>query len=426
MNETQTSRRGRLFYGWVIVLCCMLLSAASGILSGVLSTFFKPVSEALGVSRSAFSLTSTVLNLTIMLMMPSVAGIFRRVPLRRTVICSAVFAATAVFCFSFARSLVVFYVLSALCGFFSCFMNAVPIVILTSNWFVEKRGVATSISFSGMGLSSMLLSPLAAKLIETSSWQTAYRVVGIAFFLLSVPSSVFLLKEKPADCGLQPLGAAHAAESGRQTSLAGFSHKETIRQKSFWLFAVAIAFISMTSYGVQQHAIAYWSDLGYPVVEAARWYSVMMAIGIASKACMGAVYDKFGIRKASTFVCVTACLAYVMFNFCGNRMLLICTVVLFGVSSGIQIVPPTYITNRLFGDQDYSANYGLITTIYYLGMAIGIPFSAFWHDSFDSYRPAWCIYACMIAAALVLIFAAEHSARKARKGAFGIPYDLKN
>ena len=69
MNETQTSRRGRLFYGWVIVLCCMLLSAASGILSGVLSTFFKPVSEALGVSRSAFSLTSTVLNLTIMLMM---------------------------------------------------------------------------------------------------------------------------------------------------------------------------------------------------------------------------------------------------------------------------------------------------------------------------------------------------------------------
>ena len=151
MNETQTSRRGRLFYGWVIVLCCMLLSAASGILSGVLSTFFKPVSEALGVSRSAFSLTSTVLNLTIMLMMPSVAGIFRRVPLQRTVICSAVFAATAVFCFSFARSLVVFYVLSALCGFFSCFMNAVPIVILTSNWFVEKRGVATSISFSGMG-----------------------------------------------------------------------------------------------------------------------------------------------------------------------------------------------------------------------------------------------------------------------------------
>ena len=42
MNETQTSRRGRLFYGWVIVLCCMLLSAASGILSGVLSTFLSP------------------------------------------------------------------------------------------------------------------------------------------------------------------------------------------------------------------------------------------------------------------------------------------------------------------------------------------------------------------------------------------------
>lgn len=129
----------------------------------------------------------------------------------------------------------------------------------------------------------------------------------------------------------------------------------------------------MTSYGVQQHAIAYWSDLGYPVVEAARWYSVMMAIGIGKQGLYGCGLRQILARKASTFVCVTACLAYVMFNFCGNRMLLICTVVLFGVSSGIQIVPPTYITNRLFGDQDYSANYGLITTIYYLGMAIGIP-----------------------------------------------------
>ncbi|MDD5953780.1 MAG: MFS transporter [Firmicutes bacterium] len=403
------------------MICCMLLSASGGIISGVLSTFIKPVSEQLQVSRAEFSLTSTVINLTIMLIMPFVAKILKCVPLKRTIIFSACISGTAIFCFSFAKNLAEFYLLSAICGFFSCFMNAVPIVILTSNWFREKRGVATSISFSGMGLSSMLLSPIAASVIEAYSWQTAYRVVGISFLLLSVPSSVFLIREKPQEIGLEPLGGQQAGQE--KICFEGFEHRQVIRMKSFWLFAAAIALIPLTSYGVQQHAISYWSDLGYSATKAASWYSVMMAIGIVSKASMGAVYEKWKIRKASAFVCLAACASYILMIFCANPVALVLMVVLFGISSGIQITPPTYITNRLFGDRDYSMNYGTITMIYYLGMACGVPFSAFCYDRFHSYLPAWCIYSVLMLAVLVLIFKAERCARKEWIQAFGTAYD---
>lgn len=413
------------FYGWVIVICCMLLSASSGIISGVLSAFFKPVSEQLGVSRSAFSLTSTVINLTIMLTMPFVAKTLKRVPLKQTIIFSASVCAICIFSLSYMRSLVGFYALCAICGFFSCFMNAVPIVMLTSNWFIEKRGVATSISFSGMGLSSMLLTPVVARLIEVASWQTAYRVVGIAFFLLSVPPTAFLVWETPEKRGEKPLGLKDQSNE-TVVNLEGFEHKAIFRLKSFWCFALAIILIPLTSYGIQQHAISCWSDTGYSATEAASWYSFMMAIGIASKASMGAVYEKFKIKKATAFVCLTASLSYILMIFSGNSLILLLTVVLFGVSSGIQITPPTYITNQLFGNRDYSTNYATITMIYYMGIAIGVPFAGFCYDYFHSYRLAWCLYSVLMLVVLGLVFTAERLARIEWLKAFGNTYDGKN
>lgn len=413
-----------IFYGWIIVICCMLLSASSGIISGVLSAFFKPVSERLQVSRSAFSLTSTVINLTIMLTMPIVAKTLKRVPLKRTIILSASICSLCIFCLSFMKALPGFYVLSAICGFFSCFMNAVPIVILTSNWFIEKRGIATSIAFSGMGLSSMLLTPVVARLIEVVSWQTAYRVVGIAFFLLSVPSTLLLVYETPTLRGEKPLGfKENSADTA--ANLEGFAHDQIFRLKSFWCFAAAILLIPLTSYGIQQHAISYWSDLGYSATQAASWYSLMMAVGIASKASMGAVYEKFKIKKATAFVCLTAALSYILLLYCEKPVILLTTVVLFGVSSGIQITPPTYVTNQLFGNRDYSTNYATITMIYYMGIAVGVPFAGFCYDYFHSYRPAWYLYSFLMLTVLALVFAAEHMAGKEWLKAFGHTYDGK-
>lgn len=416
--------RHKFFYGWVIVGCCLLLSAASGICSSVLSTFIRPVSEQLGVSRSAFSLTSTVINVTVMCTMPFVAQIFARVPFKPTVILACCIASLALFSYSFADSMTDFYLLSVACGFCSCFMNAVPIVILTSYWFFDKRGIATSISFAGMGISSMLLSPLAAYVIEQYSFHTAYRMLGIAFFLLSVPSTLFLVQVKPENMGLKALGAENLSRQA-EDSVKGFTYRETVRQPGFWLFATGIFLIALTAFGVQQHCISYWVDLGYSSLSAANWFSLMMAVGIVGKIATGALYDRTSIRKATALLCVMAASAYLLFNFSQIQVLLLLAVVLFGFSAGVQTIPPTYVTNRLFGDRDYSKNYGLITTIYFFGMAVGIQLSAFSFDYFYSYRPAFTLYAVLILVALGLIFLSEKMARGTWAKRFGTDYNGK-
>lgn len=411
-------RKRKFFYGWVIVVGCMLLSAGGGILSGVISIFIKPVSEALGVDRSLFTLYTTINLLATMLVLPVAPNLFKKVRFKMLVLAGAFVTGGSIFAFSFAKSVFAFYAIAAVAGVGACFMNAVPIVILTSNWFVKNRGIATSISFSGMGISSICLAPVVSAAIVNFGWETAYRIVAAAFVLFTVPAICFLIREKPEDMGLKALGMEDAKGLGEDTPKgagSGFTRSETIGTKAFWLFAVGIFLSSLIAYGVLQHFVSYLSDVGWTSTEAAGWFSVITVVMTAAKAFTGRMYEKMGIKKSCLLLGAMLFLALLVFGGAEKTPFLALFILLFGLSSGLQIVPPTYMTNMFFGDRDYSANYGLITTIYYCGMAAGIQLSAYVFDRIGSYRPAWILYAVLTIGMLVLWLSARKWAVEERK-----------
>lgn len=411
-------RKRKLFYGWAIVVGCMLLSAGGGILSGVISIFIKPVSEALGVDRSLFTLYTTINLLSTMLVLPVAPNLFKKVRFKPLVLAGALVTGAAIFAFSFAENVYMFYGIAAVAGIGACFMNAVPIVILTSNWFVKNRGIATSISFSGMGISSICLAPIVSAAIVNFGWETAYRIVAVAFLLFTVPAVCFLIREKPEDMGLKALGLEDAEANGEDVPKgagSGFTRSEAIRTKAFWLFAAGIFLSSLIAYGVLQHFVSYLSDVGLEPTEAAGWFSVITVVMTAAKAFTGRAYEKMGIKKACLLLSAMLFLALLVFGGADKTGYLVLFILLFGLSSGLQIVPPTYMTNMFFGDRDYSANYGLITTIYYCGMAAGVQLSALIFDRLNSYKPAWMLYAALTAAMLALWLLARKKAVAERK-----------
>ncbi len=386
--------RRKLFYGWIIVIGCMMLSAGGGILSGVISIFVKPVSEALGVDRGLFTLYTTINLLATMLVLPAAPNLFKK--------------------YRFAGNIVLFYVIAAVAGIGACFMNAVPIIILTSNWFVKNRGIATSISFSGMGISSICLSPVVSRTIINFGWQEAYRIVAIAFLAFTVPAICFLIREKPEDMGLKAYGEE---ESGLRTETAGsgFTRSQTVKTKAFLLFSIGIFLSSLISYGVLQHFVSYLTDIGLEPMKAAGWFSIITVVMTVSKAVTGRIYEKMGIKRACLLLSTMLFASLLILGRVDNILCLLLFIALFGLSSGLQIVPPTYMTNMFFGDRDYSANYGLITTIYYCGMAAGIQLSSYSFDYFKSYGPVWLLYAAFTAAMLILWLKAEKKAVMERK-----------
>lgn len=411
------NKKGKLHYGWVVVIGCVLLSATTGLLLGLNSIFIKPVTQSLSISRSAFSATSTIYNCVVMVSVPFMPRLFKKKIFKPLLLIGAVSVAVVHLFYALAPSIYVMYLLFAVCGFASCLIGAVPTVILTSNWFVKSRGLATSIAFSGSGISTMIMSPVITAVIMSSGWRVGYLVIGACCLVLSLVSALFFIKVKPSDMGLAPYGAGEA--DAEKTEQKGFTCAQTLRTKSFWIFSVGILLSSLTAYGVIYHIVTFWTDLGHAAETAAVWFSISNGIGILSKALMGGVYDRFGVRKASAFCCALTLVSFVCLPLSKNAVFAVIAAVFFGLGAGIQISPPTAMTNALFGDLAYSSNYSIVTLIYFVGIAIGNLMSAMIFDKTGSYRPAWIIYAVMIVVTFVLWIVADHVAKKERKRILG-------
>lgn len=85
--------------------------------------------------------------------------------------------------------------------------------------------------------------------------------------------------------------------------------------------------------------------------------------------------------------------------------------VLFGLSTALQVILPSYLTKKLFGSAAFLSNVGLITTILYLGSSVGAPACAFIFDRSGSYAPAWLLYALLSTFAAAAILAANQLAK---------------
>src|SRR5262249_31753635 len=73
------------------------------------------------------------------------------------------------------------------------------------NWFVRRRGLAASLTFSGVGVGSIVLLPWLSSLIARAGWRTACLTLGLLVLGVLVPLNL-LLKRSPADLGLEPDG----------------------------------------------------------------------------------------------------------------------------------------------------------------------------------------------------------------------------
>lgn len=386
------------YYAFVQLAAATLLSAAgAGLLSYVSGSFIKPISEAFEASRAGFSGSITVTTVAAMIFLPIMGRVFKKHRLKSIVLPACITAIVMLICSSMVNEMWMFYPLAAVNGVCQCCISAMPIVILTSNWFAKKKGLVSSIAFSGGGLMSMLFSPMLNHVIESAGWQAGYRVLAIVFAVITIPTLLFVVKESPAEVGMLPYGIEQNNDSKQPAELpqaTGYLFSQAVKTRGFWMYCAAIFLIALTSRGAQQHLISFWSDAGYTYTFSAMLYSITMGTGIVGKIVLGEAYDRLGIKKAGGLICGVAILSYILLCFSGaSDMVALSSAVLIGASSAIQIAPATYGVNKMFGDKDYSSNYGLTTTFFYMGASLGALIPAGIFDRFCTYEFAWYLFA---------------------------------
>ena len=421
MQQTATPKKApkKFFYVWIIVLCCTLLMAVgTGIFVNCVGIFVKPVCEDLGFERGTFTLYTTITSVLSMLAMLVFGELYRKKPqrIRLYIAIGGLTGCLVFFGYSLSSKLWHFYTLSAIYGCVATTLAGISVTTLVNNWFVDKRGLATGLAFAGSGVSAAIMTPVLTTVVTDYGWRMGYRTMSLVSFIILIPA-MLLIRLEPSDKGLLPYGVTpHPSEEDKRSipviEQTGLTRAQAVKTSSFYFQSIGIFCLSLAGMGISNHAISYFTDIGYSPLTASTAMSLVMTIMIGAKILLGAVFDKIGsVRSAIlTGLCMIASTLSIRFAGAGAFMPYVFSVC-FGFGYSTLTVPYSYLIGQNFGTREFSSIYSLICTLGSLGGGIAATLTGMLYDRLGSYYPVWTIYFVLACLALTFLFLASKTAQ---------------
>lgn len=176
-----------------------------------------------------------------------------------------------------------------------------PVTTTVSCWFTQRRGLALGIVTAGIGLGTVIMSPMAGYLIATYGWRTSYLLMGLAAWLFIITGALFLRKQ-PGETGAQPYGEKTGPrEENAYVESIGLSLPQALRTTSLQLFVLLGVLSGAAIFIVMYHLVAYAEGMEIPKVTAATFLSAIGGASIIGRISMGMLSDSLGVKAVLTF-----------------------------------------------------------------------------------------------------------------------------
>jgi MFS family permease len=275
--------------------------------------------------------------------------------------------------------------IAAACGY-------VPMVATVGGWFQRHRSLAVGVAVAGIGVGTLVLSPLSAALIDRIGWRDTYVVYafgGAAVLLASVP----LVDRPPGDGSPQP---------SRFRDALGSPVFRRVHASALALgLALFVPFVFVGQYAKER---------GVDAVEAAVLVGVLGGSSVVSRIGFGSLVRRFGSFRLYRACFVIHGVSFLVWWFAGSSYgLLVVFVLVLGVGyGGFVALSPIVIADRL-GVAGLGSILGVLYTAPGLGGLIGPPVAGWSIDRFDTYE--WAIVGCLVCVAVSILLL------------FGLPVD---
>lgn len=398
------SNKYNIFYGWFVVLGGLLIMVTiGGVAWNCVSLYIKPVCAELGFTRGQMSVNSTITSLVNMAVSLSWGYILQHFSLKKLMRVAVFLLPVAYYGYSLSNAIWMFYLCSLLLGVSLAFLMTLPLSMIVSNWFEEKRGIAMGVTFMGSGLGGMIFNPIVSTIITDFGWRAAYRSMSFVMFAAAFAAVFFMIKMRPEELGIRALGYEkhhHVTESGveEEDEEGDFlPFKQLIRTTRFKVVAVALCFCNTAVGCITQCLVPHLSDNGYSAATAALMMSVGMGALAVGKMSLGAIYDKAGVRRATLLAMSCGLVGVVSMVFC--RVPAALCLIFFGQGIGCSFgtVGVPIVTESLFGKKDYGYNFGFISACSSAVGALSPVINGTVYDTTGSYDPAFIAWAVILA-----------------------------
>src|SRR6202171_5941003 len=215
MASEAAAPHSRIFYGWFVVAAAFAITFVGLGCAYTFSAFVEPLQRDFGASRGSVSLVFSLAGFLYFGLGIVSGPLADRFGSRRLAVAGMILTGLGLAAASCARSLPEVYAAYGLGVGLGVGCAYVPAIGAVQRWFVRRRGFASGLAVSGIGVGTLVMPPLASFLIESLGWRGAYLVLG-ALAAAGGGGVGLVIENDPRDRGLGPDG--DPPQSGNQST----------------------------------------------------------------------------------------------------------------------------------------------------------------------------------------------------------------
>lgn len=409
------------FKGWGVLVAAFIMSfIPTAIMNNCFSLYMAPVCADLGFSTTSWSMVNMIASFASAAGAMIIAGLYQKKNMKLMFVIVTVGTSLCWVIATFCTAIWQFYLVFAVANIFMAGLTQLPISMLVTAWFEDKRATMMSIAYAGGGLGGAVWSPVLSKFIASgaSGWKTSMLFSAVVVGVVMVLVALFLVKRSPAEYGTEPYRLAKKNDAADEkdavapsASWIGVS-KKVATKSSAWVSIIFVVILTgFLAAGITTHVpnfvTSVANDGGVLSGTVLSVYSVVSIVGVLAG---GAFMDKLGIRKAvlgAVVLVIIGLACLYAYDLTANTIIVFGYSVFFAVAMFLPKVLPAVLMSEVFGTKDYAGIYALANLFFLIGCAVGSVLTSI-IEGIAGYGVTWIVY--MVFA--VLLYFAVASAIK--------------
>jgi MFS family permease len=391
----------RIFHGWFVVAAAFAVTFVGFGSAYTFSAFVESLQRDFGASRGSVSLVFSLAGFLYFGLGIVSGPLADRFGSRRLALAGMVLTGLGLAAASAARNLLEVYAAYGLGVGLGVGCAYVPAVGAVQRWFVRRRGFASGLAVSGIGVGTLVMPPLASFLIESLGWRGAYLALG-ALAAVVGGGLALLLENDPRDRGLGPDG--DPLQPGAQAVRPeGASLSEAIRSRRFISLYAACLICSFGVFVPFVHLVPYAGDHGVAPASAVLLLGVIGIGSTAGRFFLGGLADRMGRQRSLLAMFIGMALALAIWMVSTGIWGLAVFAFLYGAFYGGWVAVLPAVVMDYFGGRNVSGIIGILYTSVAFGTLIGPSTAGFAFDVSHSYTlPILASAAANIVAAIIV------------------------
>ena len=373
----------RIFYGWFVVAGTFAVTFVGFGCAYSFSAFLLPLQHDFAASRGSISLVFSIAGFLYFGLGVISGPLADRYGSRLLAVIGMILTGAGLMVASVAQTLLQVYLAYGLGVGLGIGCSYVPAVAAVQRWFWRRRGFASGLAVSGIGVGTLVVPPLTKLMIDAFDWRETYLILGIVTIVIGAGMAL-LIEDDPSGRGLGVDGDPPAAQAPAPAGGGGAIRSAIASRRFFGLYAACF----ICSFGLFVpfvHLVPYALDHG---ISSSVAVLLVGAIGVGSTAgrfLLGGMADRLGRPLSFLIMFVGMGFSFVIWLFSTSAWPLAVFALVYGIFYGGFVALAPAVVIDYFGARQASSLIGIVYTSVAFGTLIGPSAAGFVFDVSHSY-----------------------------------------